>query len=154
MKNTKQIFHILSYLQYPLLLIAMYFCVKPYFNGMRYLIENISIVFESYNNLMIFMGLAISFSSLQDTTKTSLNFEKKIWENPRKGKNVIIIISLTTFVILAYGIFGYFITSNENLKELSFGAIVLGIGLIGLLKTGVEIFDNHRMDKTTTVKNV
>jgi len=154
MKNTKQIFHILSYLQYPLLLFAMYFFVKPYFNGMRYLIENISIVFESYNNLLIFMGLAISFSSLQDTTKTSLNFEKKIWENPRKGKNVIIIISLTTFMILAYGIFGYFITSNENLKELSFGAIVLGIGLIGLLKTGVEIFDNHRMDKNTTVKNV
>ncbi len=147
-------FHILNYLQYPLLLLAMYSFVKPYFNGMRYLIENISIVFENYNYLLIFMGLAISFSSLHHTTKTSLNFEKKIWENPRKGKNVIIMISLTTFFILAYGIFGFFITSNEKLKELSYGAIVSGIGLIGLLKTGVEIFDNHRMDKNTTIKNV
>jgi len=153
MNSTKQIFHILSYLQYPLLILAIYFSIKPYFNGMEYLIENISILFENYNYFLIFMGLAISFSTLQDTSKTSLNFEKKIWENPRKGKRIIIMISLTTFLILAFGIFGYFITNNENINELSFGAIVLGIGLIGFLKTGVEIFDNHRNDKNTTANN-
>jgi magnesium-transporting ATPase (P-type) len=148
MKDTKQIFHILSYLQYPLLILAIYFSIKPYFNGMQYLIENIDILFENYNYFLIFMGLGISFSTLQDTRKTSLNFEKKIWENPKKGKTIIVLISLTTFLILAFGIFGYFITSNENIKELSFGAIVLGIGLIGFLKVGIEVFENHREDKT------
>lgn len=75
----------------------MYFSVKPYFNGMKYLTQNINILFENLNSFLIFTGLAISFSTLQDTTKTSLNFEKKIWENPRKGKIIIITISLTTF---------------------------------------------------------
>ncbi|MCL7765380.1 hypothetical protein MPF19_18310 [Polaribacter sp. Z014] len=121
---------------------------------MKYLTQNINILFENLNSFLIFIGLAISFSTLQDTTKTSLNFEKKIWKNPRKGKIIIITISLTTFSILAYGIFGLSIISNENLKELSFGAITLGIGLIGFLKTGVEIFDNHRKDQNTTDKNV
>ncbi len=153
MKSTKQIFHILSYLQYPLLILAMYFSAKPYFNGMKYLIENINILFENYNYFLIFMGLAISFSTLQDTSKTSLKFEKKIWENPKKGKIIIIMISLTTLLILTFGIFGYFITNNKNINELSFGAIVLGIGLIGFLKTGVETFDNHRNDKNTTANN-
>ncbi|WP_111708750.1 hypothetical protein [Lutibacter citreus] len=154
MKSTRQIFHILSYLQYPLLILAIYFSIKPYFNGMEYLIENISILFENYNYLFIFFGLAISFSTLQDTSKTSLKFEKKIWENPKKGKIIIIMISMTTFLILSFGIFGYFITKNENINELSFGAIVLGIGLIGFLKTAVETFDNHRNDKNTPSNNL
>ena len=124
MKNIKEIFHILSYLQYPLLLIALYFSIKPYFNGLEYFIENLNILFENYNYFLIFMGLAISFSTLQDTTKTSLKFEKKIWESPKKGKRLIVIISLATFMILAYGIFGYFITNNENIKKLSIGFLI------------------------------
>lgn len=153
MKNTKQIFHFLSYLQYPLLLLAVFFSIKPYFNGFDYMKEHLDVILKNYNYFLIFMGLGISFSTLQDTTKTSLNFEKKIWNNPKKGKRFIILISLTTFLTLTYGIFGYFITNNENIKELSFGAIVLGIGLIGFLKTAIEVFENHRKDKSTTANN-
>jgi len=150
MRSAKQIFHILSYLQYPLLILAVYFSIKPYLNGMEYLSNNQDILFKNYNYFLIFLGLGISFSTLQDTTKTSINFEKKIWENPKKGRNFIILLSLTILLVLAYGIFGYFITNNEKIKELSFGAIVLGIGLIGFLKTAIEVFDNHRKDKSTT----
>ncbi len=147
MKSTKQFFHILSYLQYPLLVFAVYFSIKPYLNGFRYMKEHLNETLGYLNYFLVFLGLAISFSTLQDTTKTSLNFEKKIWRSPKKGKKFIIMISLMTFSTLAYGIFGYFITNNEKIKELSFGGIVLGIGLLGFLKTALEVFENHRNDK-------
>ncbi len=145
--SPKRIFHILSYLQYPLLIPAIYFSIKPYFNGMEYLIENISILFKNYNYLLIFMGLAISFSTLQDTSKTSLKFEKKIWKNPKYGKRMILMISIITFLTLSFGLFGYFITNNNIIKEFSIGSMVLAIGLIGFLKTAIEVFENHRINK-------
>jgi len=42
---------------------------------------------------------------------------------------------------------GYFFSENENIKEISFGTMVFGIGLISFTKTGIEIFENHRKDK-------
>jgi len=143
----KKLFQIISYLQYPLMLLALFFSVKPYFNGIEYLINNIEILFKNYNYVLIFMGLGISFSTLQDTTKTQNKLSKKIWENPKKGKKMIAIISGLTLLVLSYGVFGYFITENQKIKELSFGAIVFGIGLIGFLKTAIEVFENHRKDK-------
>ncbi|EHQ02137.1 hypothetical protein [Gillisia limnaea] len=147
--NYRKIFQIISYLQYPFILLALYFSVKPYLNGFNYLIKNPDIIFEQYNFVLIFMGLGISFSTLQDTTKTQSNFSKKIWENPKKGKLFIGILTILTFSILTFGIFGYFITNNENIEQLSFGTIVLGIGFIGFLKTGLDVFENHRLDKKT-----
>jgi len=99
--------------------------------------------------MLIFIGLGISFATLQDTSKTSIKYEKKIWENPKKGKWFILMITLLTLLTLAFGIFGYFIAENENVKEVSFGAIVLGIGFIGFLKTAIEVFENLRKDKNT-----
>jgi hypothetical protein len=40
--------------------------------------------------------------------------------------------------------FGCFI---QKIKELSFGGIFCGIGLIGFSKTAIEVFENHRLDK-------
>lgn len=55
---------------------------------------------------------------------------------------------------IAFGIFGYFISENEKIQQLSFGMIIFGIGLIGFSKTGLEVFENHRLDKRTTVERV
>ena len=94
--------------------------------------------------MLIFMGFGISLSTLQDTSKTQNNFSKRIWENPKKGRLAIILITCLTFTVLAFGVFGYFFSPSENLKELSFGIIVLGIGLVGFLKAAIEVFENHR----------
>ncbi len=147
-------FQVLSYLQYPLMFLALFFSVKPYFDGFEYLVKNPSILLKNYNYTLIFAGLGISFSTLQDTTKIQNKFSKKVWENPKKGKRVILIICLVIFLFLSYGIFGYFITENENLKELSFGSIVFSIGLIGFLKSAIEIFENHSKDRNTTANNI
>ena len=42
-----------------------------------------------------------------------------------------------------------FIKGREILhKELSFGVIVINIGLAGVLKSGSKMFENHRTDKS------
>lgn len=152
--NFKKIFQLISYLQYPLMLSALFFAFKPYMNGLEHMVENVDTMLTNYNAMLIFMGLGISVSTLQDTTKTQNNFSKKIWESPKKGKAMIFIILIMTFSTLIFGVFGYFITDNEKVKEVSFGAIVVGIGLIAFLKTALEVFENHRKDKNTTADNV
>lgn len=151
MEKFKKFFQIISYLQYPLMVLAMFFSFKPYFNGMDYVLKNPILLLENYNYALIFLGLGISFSTLQDTTKTQSKFSKRIWENPKKGKRMILITCALVLLFLSYGIFGYFITENQEIKEVSFGAIVLAIGLIGFLKTAIEVFENHRKDKNTTI---
>ena len=108
---------------------------------------NLNTYLRNMNNILVLTGLAVSFSTLQDTKKVSMKFEKKIWENPKTGKIFIRILIMFTLFTLTFGIFGYFITANEIIKEVSFGTIVLGIGLISFTKTGIEIFENHRKDK-------
>ena len=154
--NVKRAFQIISYGQYPLMIIAVYFVIKPYINGLEFLKQNPEILFFNYNNALIFFGLGFSFSTLQDTTKTQSNFSKKIWTNPKNGRKMIFLISLVTFSTLILGVFLYYFGKIDKLKELSFGVIVLGIGLIGFLKSAIEVFENHRSDKKqmpTTYKN-
>lgn len=144
MKNLTQIFHIISYLQYPLILVAVWFYIPflvSLFNG--------NADWTKLNYSLIFFGITVSFATLQDTKKTSLKFEKRIWRNPTKGKIVIIYIAFLVFSLLTFGIFGYFLASNKIFQEVSFGIIVLGIGFIGFLKSAIEVFENHREIKNT-----
>lgn len=149
MKMTiKKIFHIISYLQYPFLLIAIYFYIYFLISINQ---ENINWI--DLNKTLLFFGVSISFSTLQDTTKTQNKVSKKIWENPTKGKIFILILSILTILLITVGIKNYMTTTNNLFKEISFGLIVLGIGLLGLLKTAIEMFENHRLDKNKTTSN-
>ncbi len=138
----KEILHYISYLQYPIMLLAVFYVLKPYFNGFAP-----QETFNDLNNVLLFMGIAISFLSLQDTQKTQNKISKKIWTNPKKGRAYILLIAAMTLIILISGLSLYFIDSNHRITELSIGMIVLGISMIGLLKTAVEMFENHRTDK-------
>lgn len=146
----KLIFHYISYLQYPLMIVAIFFVLKPYFNGF----ENTNEIFKDLNSMLVFMGLGISFSTLQDTSKTQNKMSEKVWKNPKKGKKAILAISIMTFFIIIIGLVAYFSASDSTLKELSIGIIVLGIGLVGLLKTAIEMFENHRIDKNKAANNL
>lgn len=140
MLNVKNTFHIISYVQYPFMFIALYYAFKPYIVGFETLWEN-------SNNALIFMGLGISFSTLQDTTKPQNKLSRKTWENPKKGKIALTVITIMASLSIIMGLYGILSSTNEVLKELSFGIIVIGIGLVGLLKTAIEMFENHRLDK-------
>ena len=140
MFEPKRVFEKISYLQYPAMLAGLYFVAKPYFVGF-------DSIWEHYNYAMIFMGLGISLSTLQDTTKTQNSFSKKVWQDPKKGKVAIIVIAMMALLFVLIGLFGIYFSTNEILKQLAFGTIVLGIGIIGMLKAALEIFENHRLDK-------
>lgn len=143
----KVIFHYISYLQYPFMLIALYFVFSPYFSGIENLKQNPNLIFVQLNTALIFMGLGVSFSSLLDTTKTQNKLSKDVWENPRKGKIAITLMSLFIFFILTIGLIGYLNDFDGLLDELSIGLIVLGLGMFGFLKAAIEMFENHRKDK-------
>ncbi len=144
--NYKLFFHYLSYLQYPLLAGCAYFLfqsVSGEFDLNTYLMN--------MNNMLVLMGIAISFSTLQDSKKASLKFEQKIWKKPKAGKLFLIFLILFTLLVLVIGFGAYFYSGNENIKEISFGTIVFGIGLISFTKTAIEIFENHREDRKAWV---
>ncbi|MET0655203.1 MAG: hypothetical protein ABWX93_06970 [Pseudoxanthomonas sp.] len=138
MHKVKRLFHLISYLQYPLLLVAMGYVAYPYFAGFDRF-------WPSLNSALIFSGLAISFSTLQDTTKTQNNFSKRIWQDPRKGMIALAVISATTLAFLVLGMFGLFLARDGILKEVSFGVLMLGLGYFGLLKSAIEMHENHRV---------
>lgn len=143
----RQFFQYLSYLQYPLMLIGLYFAFKPYLVGFEDLKNNPKIFFNCLNSTLIFMGLGISFSSLQDTTKTQNKFSQKIWEDPKKGKIIIILICLQILITLILGLTGYFSSTNSIIKDLSIGLMIFSIGMFGFLKAALEVFENHRKDR-------
>ncbi len=145
--NFKTTFHYLSYLQYPLMVIGLYLTFSPYLLEMDKLKENPNLILQNFNNVLIFLGLAVSFSSLQDTTKTQNNFSKKIYENPKKGKAFILSICFMIILILTFGLIGYYNSVEGLLKDLSVGLIVLSLGMFGFLKAIIEMFENHRKDK-------
>jgi len=146
-------FHYISYIQYPLIAVAGFFVFKPYIGGFQHLEGNLDLVFQSYNTALIFFGIAVSFSSLQDTTKTQNEFSRKIWAHPTKGKIMIIVMSIFVAITLSTGLVGYFNTQEGILHEISAGAIVLSIGLLGLLKAAKEMFENHRIDKNPPISS-
>ena len=145
--KVKLIFHYISYLQYPIMFIAIFFAIKPFLYGLEDKKEMLNLIITNFNNVLIFMGLGISFSTLQDTTKTQNEFSKRVWENPTKGKVMISFMSIMAFFFIILGLVGYFSSQENTLKELSIGIIILGIGFIGLIKTALDMFENHRIDK-------
>ena len=137
MSNQKQLFQKLSYLQYPFMLAGLAYCYKPFLSGLTN-------IWTDYNMGLVFFGIGISFSTLQDTTKTQNNFSKRIYENPRKSKRFLTAIFIMVILFCVLGMWGLFLTDGSPLKDLSFGLISVGIGMIGMLKAAGEMAEYHR----------
>jgi hypothetical protein len=136
MQSAKDFFHKISYLQYPIMAAALLFCYRPLFSGL----ENI---WADLNKGLVFLGLGVSFSTLQDTTKTQNKISKRVWENPRYSRIFLIILSFQIIVFIGMGLVGMFLTDIQALQELSLGFLMFSIGMLGLLKAAVEMAENH-----------
>lgn len=145
MKNPKKLFHSISYLQYPFMAASFIF----YFPFIKSISEG-AIEWEHLNYVLIIFGVAISFSTLQDTTKVQNTFSKKVWEDPKKGKIALIVLATTSMLFIALGFLYLFVLKGSQFEDIGVGLIVLGIGLISMLKAALELFDNHRKDKNTS----
>lgn len=129
-------FHRASYLQYPLMLLAVGYCYKP-------LIGGFDTMWDDYNYGLIFMGLAFSFSTLQDTTKTQNRISRKVFENPVWAGRFLLYILVMVIFFLSSGIYGLFASKVEIISSLSYGLISLGVGMIGVLKAAGEMAQYH-----------
>ena len=80
MKSPRQIFHIVSYLQYPLIVFSLFQYI-PFILSLAKGAPD----WDALNFALTIYGVSISFSTLQDTTKVQNKFSKNIWENPNQG---------------------------------------------------------------------
>ena len=130
MNSIIRLFHYISFIKYPLLAVAVYFCYRPVlFDDSNYLGDT--------NTGLIFLGLGISLDSLKDYKKLTW-LDKQVLHRPKLAKYYFALIAMIILGTIIVGAKGYFSAEKNNLKELSVGLIVLGIGAIGFLKSGIE----------------
>lgn len=103
-------------------------------------------IIQFINKALVYLGLGIGFSSLQDTPKTQNNFSLKIWQNRKKGRITLILMTLFTFTLIVFGLIGMYSDENHKLYEVYKGFLMLGIGMIEFLKAAIEMRENHRLD--------
>ncbi|WP_372018877.1 hypothetical protein [Pseudoxanthomonas sp. 10H] len=139
-RSPRRLFHAASYLQYPFIALACFYVARPYFNGF-------DSIFGDFNLALLHAGVGIGFSSLQDPTTTQNEFSRKVWEDPRKGSWAIGIIAAVVVLALAGGLAGLYLAGESPWSQLAMGLVGLGLGLFGLLKTAIEMFENHRLDR-------
>ena len=148
-----RIFHYVSFLQYPFMLIALYFCYEPLIKGFENFDKD-SII-ENYNLGLLFFGVALSFTSLADIRKRTKLGDKIFGKETRAQKWLIYVCSLI-IIIFSFAIICMFFTDDEKLKNLSIGMFVFGIGMLGLLRMNIEIIKSYQKDwkKNTTVNTI
>lgn len=133
----KKLFNYLSYLQYPIMLSSIYFVTKPYLNDFLTL-------YSDLNNTLIILGLGISFSTLQDTTKTQNDLSKKIWSDPKRSKRWLVFMLTFCLSFMLVGAIGFFAGKESVLKELSVGLLVFSIGFLGMIKAALDMAEYHQ----------
>jgi uncharacterized membrane protein len=143
MNDPKRLFHLVSYLQYPCMLLGFFYCYKPVVTNFTGFLDNIDVLLVEFNKALVFIGLGTSLSTLQDTTKVQNKFSQRIYDNPRKTKFFLWSMVLQILLFLTLGFVGLF-GSNKYLHELAFGLVALGVGFIGMLKAAIEMADYQR----------
>ena len=136
MNEPRKIFHFLSYIQYPLLLIAVFYCYRPLMIGLDTL-------WTDMNKGLVFLGLGIGFSTLQDTTKVQNKLSKRIYENPRYTRWFLGVLLGQVVLFMVAGLFSLF-SAHGVLRDLAMGLVSIAIGMIGMLKAAIEMAEHHR----------
>jgi hypothetical protein len=143
MNDPKRLFHLASYLQYPCMLLGLFYCYKPVIRDFHGVIANLDVYLVEVNKALVFLGLGVSLSTLQDTTKVQNKFSQWVYDRQR-GTNIFLgVLTSQALLFLITGLLGQF-GSNKYLQELSFGLISLGVGFIGILKAAIEMADYQR----------
>ncbi|MDM1345421.1 hypothetical protein HX017_01080 [Myroides marinus] len=145
MKNIQKAFQLISYLQYPFMLLAVFYAFKPIYDMIALGIKDTFL--PCLNSALMFMGIGVSFSALQDSTKTQNKMSKRIWQDEKKGAIALwVMLAMTIFFFVAGGI-GYFTATSSILEEISVGLLVLGIGYTGLLSVAIEMYKYQQANK-------
>lgn len=63
----------------------------------------------------------------------------------QKGRIALILMIILTLSLIVFGLFGTFSSEDSRLKEISTGYLMLGLGLVGALKTTIEMREHHKI---------
>lgn len=95
------------------------------------------------NKAMVFFGVGIGFASFQDIARPQNKWSKKIFENPKYARIFTIVILAQTILFLLAGVVGIFMSSDAVIRELSYGLMSVGLGMLGMLKSVIEMAEYH-----------
>lgn len=91
---------------------------------------------------LVFMGIGVSFATLQDTTKTQNNFSKRIFQSRLYSRWFLAIACFMVVFFLAIGLTGLLWLNSGPLYDVAYGLISLGVGFIGMVKGATEIAEH------------
>jgi len=145
--TAREIFQGLSYLQYPALLVALGYAAKSGWSIATAGGGSWAAVYDDWNYVLLYAGIGIGLSSLQDPTRTQNEVSKRVWQDPRKGRWLLLLISFYTLGAMVAGLVGAYLADTTVVNQLSLGLVALGLGMVGLLKTAIDMREHHRLDK-------
>lgn len=141
--SPRDVFQAISYLQYPLMLVALAYTIKPYLTGLDG-------IWEDANYALLYAGIGIGLSSLQDPTRMQNEISRKVWQDPRKGRLMLALMAVASLGMIFLGLVASYQAPSEVIQQVSMGLFSLGLGMVGVLKTAIEMFEHHRLDKHAT----
>ncbi len=125
-----KVFHYVSFIKYPIMILALYFLYRPILNDQLDMVEG-------FNTGLILMGVGLGLDSLKDYKK--LNWlDRQVFHRPKFAKVYLAVLGVIIFSLILLGLKEYFSTHDTKTKDLSIGIIVFGIGAIGFLKSGIQ----------------
>ena len=144
--TARDLFQGLSYLQYPALLVALGYAAKAGWSLAMAGIDSGALC-DDFNYVLLYAGIGIGLSSLQDPTRTQNEVSRRVWQDPRKGRWMLVLLSFYTLASMAAGLVGAYLADTTVVNQLSLGLVAFGLGMVGLLKTAIEMREHHRVDK-------
>ncbi|MCA0177717.1 MAG: hypothetical protein LCH73_15770 [Proteobacteria bacterium] len=140
-------FQWLSYLQYPAMLVALGYVCKSMLAMPALRQTGWAPLFDDWNYAMLYMGVGVGLSSLQDPTKTQNELSRRVWQDPRKGRWMLVVLAAYALGTMALGLVGAYLADSTALNQLSLGLVAFGLGMVGLLKTAIDMREHHRLDR-------
>lgn len=145
--SVRDVFQWASYLQYPALLVALAYMVSSVRAVATVATTGWSPVYDAANYVLLYAGIGIGLSSLQDPTRTQNAMSRRVWQDPRKGRWLLALLAFYAFGAMAGGLAGAYLADFTVVNQLSLGLVAFGLGMVGLLKTAIEMREHHRLDR-------
>jgi len=145
------VFQWVSYLQYPALLAAFGYALSAAFAAASIRAAGWGPVYDDWNYVLLYAGVGVGLSSLQDPMRTQNTMSRRVWEDPRKGRWMLTLLSFYGFGALIVGLVGAYMAESTPVSQLSLGLMAFGLGLMGLLKTAIEMREHHRLDRRVDI---
>ena len=148
--TARDFFQRLSYLQYPSLLVALAYSAKSGWALSSIGTDGWAPVHDDWNYVLLYAGIGIGLSSLQDPGRTQNRMSLRVWQDPRKGRWMLALLGAYALGAMAVGLAGAYMATSTVVNPLSLGLVAFGLGMVGLLKTAIEMREHHRLDRQPT----